>query len=263
MTAKVLEAHNLSLRYERGEAVLRDVSLTVERGEVLGIVGPNGAGKSSLLRVLAGITTPSEGTVTVVGDNLRTLAKSVLARRVSLVSQREQVASGMTVDDMVSLGRAPYTGWLGALSSRDRAHITEAMRWCDITHLASRDYNTLSGGEQKRCVIARALAQDTPILLLDEPVASLDLMHQSTICTLFAERARDHGVAVVVVLHDLNIAARYCNKLLVLRAGTPQPATHVTDVVSKQQLQTVFGVDSYVETCPDDGHPFHVVTRKK
>ncbi len=257
-----LAAEGVAYRYAQGEGyVLRGVSLAVGRGEVVGVVGPNGAGKSTLLRALAGIAAPDEGAVRVLGDDARALDRAALARRLALVPQRERVPQGLTVEQVVSLGRAPHTGWFGALTARDRAVVAGALAQCDLAEFATRPFEALSGGEQKRCLVARALAQEPAVLLLDEPVASLDLGHQVAVCDVFAERASRDGVAVVVVLHDLNLAARYRDRLLVMRRGEPAIVAAAREVLTRARLREVFDVDAHVGECPDDGRPYYVPLR--
>ena len=257
-----LDVEEVAYRYARAEsAVLREVTFSVARGETLGVVGPNGAGKSTLLRVIAGIIAPEEGSVKVLGDAVSSLRRDVLARRLALVPQREHIPRGLTVEQVVSLGRAPHTGWYGALSSRDRAAVSDALSRCDLSDDRARLFETLSGGEQKRALVARALAQEPSVLLLDEPVASLDLGHQIAVCDLVAERATSGGVAVVMVLHDLNLAARYCERLLVMRRGEAPLVATSNEVLTRERLREVFHVDAYVGACPADERPYYVPLR--
>lgn len=260
MTALAVEG--VAYRYARGDdAVLRAVNVAVARAEVLCVVGPNGAGKSTLLRVIAGIAAPEAGAVRVLGDDVSTLDRAALARRLALVPQRERVPQGLTVEQVVALGRAPHTGWFGALSGKDRAAVSEALTRCDLASVRARPFEVLSGGEQKRALVARALAQEPSVLLLDEPVASLDLGHQIAVCDLVAERATERGVAVVMVLHDLNLAARYCERLLVMRRGEAPIVEPVREVLTRERLRAVFDVDAHVGVCPDDGRPYYVPLR--
>jgi iron complex transport system ATP-binding protein len=258
MTALVAEG--LSWRYGSGPLVLRAVALSLARGEVLGVVGPNGAGKSTLLRLLGGVLRRQEGVVRVLGDDTARLSPRTLARRVALVAQQERVPAGLSVREVVALGRAPHTGWWGLLGAGDEEAVTRALEQCDLVQHAERLFETLSGGEQRRCLVARAVAQEAPILLFDEPVAALDLAHQLAVCRLLVDLARQ-GAAVLAVLHDLNLAARCCDRLLVLRGGVAYAAP-VGEVVTTGRLREVFEVDAYVGQCPDDGRPFAVPWRR-
>lgn len=258
----VLEAVGVGYRYTpAGTGVLRDVSLTLLAGEVLGVVGPNGAGKSTLLRILAGLVAPTSGDVRVMDERIGSIPRAHLARRVAYVPQRERVPAGLTVEEVVSLGRAPHTGWFGVLSSRDRDAVREAMRRCEVDALARRPIETLSGGEQKRCFVARALAQETPALILDEPVAHLDVEHQFALCDLLAQGARERSLAVLVVLHDLNLAAQYCDRLLVLERARPARPEPVRDVIEPGRVREVFHVDCVTGTRPDGGGAWFVPVR--
>lgn len=263
MTA-ALTAGGLTYRYRpASDAVLRDVGLSVAPGEVVGVLGANGAGKSTLLRLLAGLAAPESGAVMLGDVDVRDIPRATLARRVAYLAQRERVAPGSTTEDVVSLGRAPHTGWLGVLSRVDREAVASAMTRCELAGFGGRAFATLSGGEQKRCLVARALAQQPAVMLLDEPVAALDLAHQLAVCDLLAERARGDGVAVVVALHELNLAARYCDRLLVLRRGAAPIVASVGDVFTRATLRELFGVRAWVETCPEDGRPFQVALRRE
>jgi iron complex transport system ATP-binding protein len=257
-----LSVEGVAYRYGRHEEpVLRGVSVSVAREEVLGVVGPNGAGKSTLLRLIAGIAKPDEGVVRVLGDAVGALDRAVLARRLALVLQREHVPRGFTVEQVVALGRAPHTGWFGALSQKDRAVVSDVLARCDLVGDRARPFEALSGGEQKRALVARALAQEPAVLLLDEPVASLDLGHQIAVCDLVAERAAVGGMAVVMVLHDLNLAARYCERLLVMRRGEPPIVATAAEVLTRARLREVFQVEAHVGTCPEDQRPYYVPLR--
>ncbi len=258
MTA--LAAEGLTWRYGDGPPVLRGVDVAVARGEVLGVVGPNGAGKSTLLRLLGGVAKPQGGAVRVLGDDVASLPRAELARRVALVAQRERVPAGLTVREVAALGRAPHTGWFGVLGARDEEAVARALARCDLAGDGGRAFEALSGGEQRRCLVARAVAQEAAVMLLDEPVAALDLAHQLAVCELLVERARE-GVAVVAVLHDLNLAARCCDRLLVLRDGAASAAP-VAEFVTEGKVREVFEVDAHVGACPGDGRPFAVAWRR-
>lgn len=210
-----LRATDVTIRI--GEATLLDgVSLDVAAGELVALVGPNGAGKSTLLQALAGDSTPSAGSVTVDGVAVSGIKPKLLARQRAVMLQQQALAFGFQVHEYVAMGRAPWHGTDG--EERDREVIAEAMRRTDISHLASRTFQTLSGGEQARASFSRVLAQETAVLLLDEPTAALDIRHQEQLLML-ARAAADAGAAVVVVLHDLSLAAAWSDRICVLAQG--------------------------------------------
>jgi iron complex transport system ATP-binding protein len=211
----ILAARELTV-HRGGRVVLADISLSVSPGELLALVGPNGAGKSTLLAALAGEVTPVTGQVTVDGRPLAAWRPVDLARRRALLPQQSTLAFNFGVRDVVAMGRAP---WRRTPHSRDdEAAIDDSMNLVGIMALADRSYQALSGGEQARVALARVLAQRTPILLLDEPTAALDVRHQELVMRLAARRASDGG-AVVVVLHDLGLAAAYATRVALLHTG--------------------------------------------
>ncbi len=245
-----------------GRSVVDDVSLSVRRGEFVGILGPNGAGKSTLLRLMAGLALPSGGTVRIAGDDTRGLRRGEVARRVALVPQREPSVFGFTAREVVAMGRAPHTGLLGTLGPTDEAAITLALDRCDATPFAGRPLEELSGGEQKRVLIARALAQRVPIVLLDEPVAHLDIKHQLALCDLLRRGVTDNEFTVVTVLHDLNLAAQYCDRLVLLREGRMVAEGSVPDVMTYRQIREAFDADVYVGQNEINGTRFFIPMRR-
>jgi iron complex transport system ATP-binding protein len=246
-TERALEVLGVSFAYRRtGPSVLHDVAFDVKRGELLGILGPNGAGKSTLLRVLAGLVAPTAGSVSIGGVGLASTSRGEIARRLALVPQQEPSVFGFTARELVAMGRAPHTGLLGTLDTRDDAAVERALKRCDAASLASRPFAELSGGEQKRVLIARALAQAAPLVLLDEPVAFLDIHHQLAICDLLASAVADGEFTAVAVLHDLNLAAQYCQRLLLLREGRVVALGSVSEVMSYRQIRETFEAEVYV-----------------
>ena len=199
-----------------GRTVLRGVSLTVSAGEVVAVVGPNGAGKSTLVSVLAGDLAPVSGTVTVDGRPVGRWRPKELALRRSVLPQHTAVAFPFTVAQVVAMGRAPWARTASAAEDDDA--IAEAMAVTEVTEFAGRTFSTLSGGERARVALARVLAQRTPVLLLDEPTAALDLRHQDLVLSVAAARAAD-GCGVLAVLHDLNLAAAYADRVAILADG--------------------------------------------
>lgn len=233
------------LGIDRGaRRVLEDVSLSLAPGARLAVVGANGSGKSTLLRALLGLEPLARGEVRLGDRDVRRIPRVEIARLVTLVLQDTHVEAPISVRDLVSLGRHPHRGTEAAAHDRDR--IEEALLRADIAALAERDVRTLSGGELQRAHLARALAQDCPIVLLDEPTASLDLGHQLALLELLASLALE-GRAVCVVLHDLALAARWADRLLVLEAGRVLASGPPREVLVPSVLREAFGVEASVE----------------
>lgn len=226
--------------YRTGGATLVDrVSLEVREGELLALVGPNGAGKSTLLRLLAGDLKPSAGSVTCDGIGLDEWKQGKLARRRAVLTQDNQVAFPFRVAEVVAMGRSPWRGT--AKEDDDVEAIASAMERTDVTHLAERSYTSLSGGERARVALARVLAQATPIVLLDEPTAALDLRHQEDVLGLASDLAMG-GAAVAVVVHDLSLAAAYADRIAMMSGGALVAAGTPNEVLTPAALQQVYGI---------------------
>jgi iron complex transport system ATP-binding protein len=232
----MLEARSVS--YRVGQAVLVDgVSLTLARGELLALVGPNGAGKSTLLRLLAGDLPPGGGEVSLDGRPLAAYRPGDLARLRAVMPQQTVLQFAFTALEVVLMGRSPHLR--GGEADQDLAIAEAAMARTDCLHLAERSYPTLSTGEQQRATLARALAQETPVLLLDEPTASLDIRHQELVMQVARERATD-GAAVLAVLHDLNLAAAHADRIAVISHGRLAAIGAPWDVLTEPLLSEVF-----------------------
>lgn len=223
---------------------LHDVSFALRPGELAIVLGPNGAGKSTLVRVLAGVLPPTTGEVRIGGDDVRGLDRSAIARRVAVVPQETDVAFGFTVREVVAMGRAPHqTGWMRATPEDEQA-VDDAVGALDLRSLADRPVQELSGGEKRRVAVARALAQAAPALLLDEPTAALDVHHQVTLFDrLVAETAA--GLACLVVMHDLNLAAQYATRIVLMRDGALVADGPIDEVLTWQRLKDTFDADLY------------------
>lgn len=214
---------------------------------MLAIVGPNGAGKSTLARVLAGALKPHTGSVEIFGRNLETYDRRALARLLASVAQESSVAFQFTVLEIVLMGRAPHLGPFHLESRRDLAIAREAMQRFDLLELASRPIQELSGGERKRVFLARALAQQPRIILLDEPTAFLDLRHVADIFACFRDLRDEHGLAVIAILHDLNVAALYADRILMLKGGQPIGYGTPAEVFTAERLREVYDVPVRVD----------------
>lgn len=237
-----------------GQQILKTVSLSVATGTVLGLVGPNGAGKTTLLRTIDGFLDPTAGTVRIDGDRVETLDASDLGQRVGVVPQESTIGFDFDVETLVEMGRYPHRGRFGTPTEADRRAIETALKRTDTTGLRDRSITTLSGGQRRRVLIARALAQDPAVLLLDEPTASLDINHQTAILSLVRSIAADDRT-VILAMHDLDLAARFCDRVALLENGTIRARGRPQDVLTADRLKAVFGVDVAVEPHPATGHP--------
>ncbi len=224
---------------------LVDASLAVDAGELVVVLGPNGAGKSTLMRVLAGTLAPARGQALLFGADLQQLDRREVARSVAMVLQSEEVSFGFTVREVVAMGRAPHQGAWMRESATDRAAVDRALASCDLEGLAPRPVSELSGGERKRVSIARALAQEPRVLLLDEPSAFLDVRHEIDLYDRLAEEVAKGKLACVVVMHDLNIAAQYASRVLLMKAGKIVAQGRVDQVMTYGRLKETFEADLY------------------
>ncbi len=256
----MLHADNVSFAYPRAESgrpappVLRHVSLQVARGSLVGILGPNGSGKTTLLRLLSGTRRPTSGDVRLEGTSLSRLSRRAVARRIAVVPQETQLAFEYTVREMVLMGRHPHLGLFEVEGPDDVAIAREALRATGTDHLEDRLFNTLSGGEKQRVVIASALAQASDILLLDEPTASLDLGYQLEVAALVVRLNRDRNVSIVIATHDLNLAASVCHEMLLLRHGEVVAAGSTDDVLTAGHIRQLYDVHADVHRHDASGH---------
>lgn len=245
---------DVCFRYAR-PWVLEGCSLDVSEGEILGVIGANGSGKTSLLKLMAGLLRPQKGQISLRGSDVAALSPLAMARLVALVPQESQVLFPFTVGELVLMGRFVHQKGWGWESGEDLRIARQAMRIMEVDHLATRTFQALSGGERHRTVIARALAQQTPILLLDEPTAFLDLKHQIEIFGILKELNRNRHVTVVLVSHDLNLASQHCDRLLLLHEGRPFKAGPPGKVLTVEHLRSVYGCDVLIDAHPMTGTP--------
>ncbi|MDD5707979.1 MAG: ABC transporter ATP-binding protein, partial [Kiritimatiellae bacterium] len=253
----MLEIVNLTAGYEAGFSV-RQVSLRVAAGEILGIIGPNGAGKTTLLRALTRVLKPREGRVLLEGRDIRSIALKTLARNVSVVSQTVP-AGEMDVWNFVLLGRLPhYRGFQFAASQSDRSTAEWAMRVAGVWPFRERCMYEMSGGERQLVMIARALAQKPRLLLLDEPIAHLDIGHQIAVLDLLRKLNRKMGLTIAMVLHDLNLAAEYCHKLALLDGGALRKTGSPEEVLDYRILEPVYKTVVVVSRNPVTSKPYVV-----
>lgn len=227
----------------RGRSILRDVSLAIGPGERVALVGPNGAGKSTLLRVLAGVLRPAAGRVDLAGASLAELDRGAIARRLAVVPQQGTLPFAMRVEEVVALGRLPHEDPLRGRRPADRAAIAAAIDRVGLGHLLGRDARELSLGERQLVLLALAVAQATPVMLLDEPTVHLDLRHQVEAMELLCDLNERDGTALVAVLHDLGLAAHFFPRLVVVDAGRVVADGPPAEVLTGDLIRDVFGVD--------------------
>ncbi len=225
------------------QSVLNGVSAAVSRGGLVGILGPNGSGKTTLLRIFAGLLRPSSGHVSLDGADLRTIPRAIVARRMAMVPQETQLAFEYTVLEMATMGRYPHLGAFEIEGPEDLDIARDALRATGTQHLESRLFNTLSGGEKQRVVIAGALAQSPDILLLDEPTASLDLAYQLEIRSILQKLNRDRALTILVSTHDLNFAAGLCRELVLLHRGRVLASGTTEAMLDATLIGKLYGVE--------------------
>ncbi|TAL08993.1 MAG: ABC transporter ATP-binding protein [Nitrospirae bacterium] len=235
--------------------ILQECSLEVNEGEIFGIIGPNGAGKTSLLKLVARLLKPQEGRILLQGQDVAVLTPRDIAHHVALVPQESQILFPFTVGELVLMGRFVHQHGWGWESAEDFRIAQWAMQVMEVEHLAGRTFQALSGGERHRTVIARALAQQSRVLLLDEPTAFLDLKHQMEIYAILKALNREQNVTVMLVSHDLNLASQYCHRLLLLHQGRSYRTGPPEDVITTEHLRSVYGCEVLIDQHPTAGTP--------
>ncbi|OXS53041.1 heme ABC transporter ATP-binding protein [Cohnella sp. CIP 111063] len=245
-----------ALDYRIGEAdILRGVDVRVDTGEFFGIIGPNGSGKSTLLKLLSGIERAQSGDVSLGGRELGGYARKELARLLAVLQQDALPPLGYTVREVVEMGRYPYQSWLGGEKEDPEELIGKVMEKLDLTRLSDRPVSELSGGERQRAALAKTLVQEPNVLMLDEPTTFLDIGFQLQMMDYIRDWQRDNGLTVVAVLHDLNLAAQYCDRLLVLHGGRVAAVGKPEEVLVPELVNEVYGTEPIVLRHPDSGVP--------
>jgi iron complex transport system ATP-binding protein len=244
----------VSFRY-RDAWVLQDLSLQVFEGEVLGILGPNASGKTTLVRLMDGLLRPQRGLIRLQGEDLRRLGRREIARRVAVVPQEAPMLYAFTALEVALMGRSPHLPPMGFEGAKDLQIARRSLDKAGCGHLSNRNVNELSGGERQRVLIARALAQEPNLLLLDEPTVYLDLRHQLDFLDLLLLLHRDEGMTIVWVSHDLNLASVSCQRLLLLKEGSPFALGSPEEVLKASHIRTVYGRRVLVDRNPQLGTP--------
>ncbi|MGQ9454683.1 MAG: ABC transporter ATP-binding protein [Armatimonadota bacterium] len=250
-----MRVQNLFAGYDGG-AVVRGVSIELAPRDFVGIIGPNGSGKTTLLRSMSRSLKPLSGTVELEGQNAYALSAREFARRVAVVPQDTAVVFDFTVLETVLMGRSPHLGRFSVESARDVGIACEALRLTGVFYLRDRSINALSGGERQRVMIARAIAQEPRVLLLDEPTSHLDISFQFEVMDLLRSLNRDRGITILVILHDLNLASQYCDRLYLMGAGEIQVAGTPEEVVTADNIRRVYGAEVWVRKNPVTQRPY-------
>ena len=250
-----LEATDITAGYG-GADILQTVGVRLRTGEFVGLLGPNGSGKSTLLRVLSCVLRPRLGSVTLDGKNLTQWTATERAQRIAFAPQQETAAFDFSVREVVLMGRYPHRQRLRSEAAADYAVVAQALAETDLTALADRPVTALSGGEHRRVLLARALAQQTPLLLLDEPTAHLDITHQAELLLLTRRLVAEKGIGAMAALHDLNQAAEFCDRLILMRSGKIVAEGTAEAVFTTENLRRVYDADAQIGTNPATGRPF-------
>jgi iron complex transport system ATP-binding protein len=254
-----LEIQGISLSYNH-LPVVADLSFQVVPGEMLGLIGPNGCGKTSIIKALSRVLALRSGQIKLDGKEIDSLSRSQMARTIGVVPQNPTMPDTFTVAEVVLLGRTPHLGLLRHESGRDLKIVGWAMERTGIASLAGRRMSELSGGERQRVSVARVLAQEPAAILLDEPTANLDMNHQTAILDLIRELCKERNLAVLIALHDLNLAAQYCDRLVMLKAGRLFAEGAPQQVMTAENIRAVYGMESHVYPHPENQLPVVLIS---
>ena len=257
----VLKAENI--QFTRSPAFsLKDIQLNIEKGEVISLIGPNGSGKSTLLRVIANLVKPEQGHIIIDGKNLKTIAKKDFPKNLAMLPQMNDHLLDLTVGELVEFGRAPFQRGIGRLSVENQEIVEWALGVTGLTPMRNRLLPGLSGGERQRAWIAMAVAQRSKVLLLDEPTTYLDIAHQMEVLELIKYLNEAFGMTIIMVLHDINQAATYSDRLIVMKAGKIHYDGIPQCVLCTEMFQTIFNIDAEVHS-NDDGIYFTPLRRRR
>lgn len=241
-----LQVENLQFGY-RKDLVLKEISFNIEKGKFVSIIGPNGSGKSTLLKTINQLYSPSQGNILIDGNNINRLKKKELARKIALVPQDTLIDYEFTVEDIVLMGRHPYKGRFQNENENDYKIVNEALKMTNTLHLKDRVITEISGGERQRVIIAKALAQKPSIILLDEPTSHLDINHQIEILNLLKRLNKETGTTIVIVIHDINLASRYSDEIIMLNEGEILGMGSPEKVITKNNIEFAYELKVEIE----------------
>ena len=250
----IVKLEKIDFRYDKAW-ILKAISFEVHAGDFVGVIGPNGSGKTTLLRIIDGLLIPQNGGVWLDGVPISTLKRRDVARMIAVVPQESEMTFPFTAEEVVLMGRSPHLGLMRFEGETDFRIARNAMEMTDIADLAPRRMNELSGGERQRVLIARALAQEPEVMLLDEPTAFLDIRHQMDILDLAKKMNRTKGVTVIAVTHDINLASMYCDRIIFLQNGSIRCMGSPEAVISEAHIRDVYGIHVLVDKNPVAGCP--------
>lgn len=246
---------NLSFKYGE-KTILSDISLSIEKGRLYSIIGPNGSGKTTLLKNISKILEPMAKTIYIENDDITQLSGRDIARRISVVPQNTQIDFDFTVLDIVLMGRSPYMKRFQTENAEDIKIAENAMKLTNVWHLKDRNINEISGGERQRAIVARALAQQAGIMLLDEPVSQLDIHYQIELMETIRYLIKTSDLTVITVMHDLNLAAQYSDYLILLYKGDIVCQGTPKQVITKENIEEVYNLEAYIVNNPITGKPY-------
>ncbi len=257
----MIEVDSIFFRYHQ-DWVLQDVSFQVRKGEFVGVIGPNGSGKTTLLKILYRLLSPQQGEVFFDRLSLEKMSRGEIAKKIAVVAQETYPAFPFRAIEMVLMGRSPYLGHLMFESPKDLEIAKKAMEWTETLPISQRPIDELSGGERKRVYIARALAQEPEMILLDEPTSNLDIHHQVDFLDLVLSLNREKGLTILMASHDLNLASEYCDRLIFLQNGKIYKMGSPEEVMTRENIEKVYGCEVWVDRNPVSGMPRVSLLRK-
>jgi iron complex transport system ATP-binding protein len=250
----MIEVNSISFCYHK-DWVLQDVSFKIEKGNFIGVIGPNGSGKTTLLKILYRLLSPQKGEVLFDSIPLKRMNRTDIAKRIAVVAQETHLLFPFNVMEVVLMGRSPYLGHRMFESEKDLEIARKAMEWTEVLPFSERAIDELSGGERKRVFIARALAQEPEVILLDEPTTNLDIHHQIDFLDLILTLNQERGLTIVMASHDMNIASEFCDRLVLLQKGRIYKMGDPQEVITKENIEGVYGCQVWVDQNPVSGMP--------
>lgn len=249
----IIQVNDVTVGYDKGERILHDLNFSIQAGDFVGIIGKNGAGKSTLLKSMRGFLPLDKGEILLADRRVQDYSQRELARKIAYLQQQVELTFDYTVRDMVMAGRYPYKKWWQQQGDEDDRIIEACMKYTDVLDMAERPIRALSGGQRQRVLLAKVLAQQTPVLFLDEPAAGLDLFYQEQIFR-FCRELSARGKTVVMVVHELNLADRYCSRLMLLRQGNVLADAAPQQVLTDELLSAGYGTAIHARRNPETGH---------